>query len=588
MDLRGFEANVTTGNPVVGATVNVREANLITPNVTSVLATTTTDANGVWEFAGLSDTPKDVDITYTGQHWNYRGLSQVSTSKVYTEDVASGVVPWPLIPNPGFESWIAGVGPVSIGTSATAFADTWLGIVGAGSTGTATREGTTKASASDYSAKLIFSRVAGTMRAYRAMTAEQVSALRGKTVNASMQYRQGVASNTRIFIEDSAGTTYSTAVATTGSFLTANAERTIDSAATKVWVGVEMAASDTAYIDNFAFLIGTEDAVYGPQALGAGSIEDYLIGSRTPDQTVAATSGALSLTNALSMLANRIKALAGTTNWYDAISTSLTGMVAKAGDTMSGNLTFSDSHEGLRLSGGSQMHDAAAVQLEIKAQQGRLSVYDMRDLSEMLILDKDSSAFRFKGIPISISSGTLQTGLNAESVDGATKATLLARANHTGTQLAATISDFSAAVVAASAGVPTGLVAWFGTLAELTAAGSGWARYTAADGLMLIGAGTSGSVTFTQANNYGSSWSHGHTGGSHNHGAAALGVGGATSGPTSNTSVGGGGGSAADGSHTHNIGTMDVTGNTDAGGTVATSTDSWFPPMRAGIWGRKI
>jgi hypothetical protein len=60
----------------------------------------------------------------------------------------------------------------------------------------------------------------------------------------------------------------------------------------------------------------------------------------------------------------------------------------------------------------------------------------------------------------------------------------------------------TAASVAAINQVPSGLIAAFATAAAIAA---GWARYTAADGRILIGAGTTFSQTFTENNNAGSS-----------------------------------------------------------------------------------
>ena len=81
----------------------------------------------------------------------------------------------------------------------------------------------------------------------------------------------------------------------------------------------------------------------------AGSVTDTAIGTRTPDDSVTAASGAQTLTNALSMLANAIKQISGASHWYSApgstiaaIVTSLAAKVAKSGDTMTGALTTPD------------------------------------------------------------------------------------------------------------------------------------------------------------------------------------------------------------------------------------------------------
>lgn len=64
----------------------------------------------------------------------------------------------------------------------------------------------------------------------------------------------------------------------------------------------------------------------------------------------------------------------------------------------------------------------------------------------------------------------------------------------------------SVAASASAAGVPSGAVISFRTAAEITAAGAGWSRETNLDGRILIGAGTAGGQTFTEATNYGSNW----------------------------------------------------------------------------------
>lgn len=127
---------------------------------------------------------------------------------------------------------------------------------------------------------------------------------------------------------------------------------------------------------------------------------------------------------------------------------------------------------------------------------------------------------------------------------------------------------------ASPSGVPAGAVVWFETLAELTAAGSGWARYTAGDARLLIGDGTFGGQSFTAANNYGSSWSHKHTGISW----ANMTTGQedqVQSSPYERIQRGSESGEP-NFHHTHKI---------TVGGDTTDAT--WLPPMRSGVWGRK-
>lgn len=64
------------------------------------------------------------------------------------------------------------------------------------------------------------------------------------------------------------------------------------------------------------------------------------------------------------------------------------------------------------------------------------------------------------------------------------------------------------------AGFPSGGILAFETAAEIP---SGFVRYTAADGRILVQAGTTFSVTFTEATSYGSSWAHNHGMNNHQH-----------------------------------------------------------------------
>lgn len=130
---------------------------------------------------------------------------------------------------------------------------------------------------------------------------------------------------------------------------------------------------------------------------------------------------------------------------------------------------------------------------------------------------------------------------------------------------------------------PSGVGAWVRKASEIP---TSFTRESALDGRIPVGAGTTFTVTYVEETNYGSSWSHGHTGGAHTHNASALGVSGNTGTPSDTEAAGGSGSVAADG-HKHNQGTIDVTGTTDSGGAVATSSDAWTIPSRAVVWIRK-
>ncbi|HWO57697.1 MAG TPA: tail fiber domain-containing protein [bacterium] len=64
-------------------------------------------------------------------------------------------------------------------------------------------------------------------------------------------------------------------------------------------------------------------AQVGAIANSAGSVTDTLIGNRTADPSLVPTGNTGTLTSFLSWFANRVKAVTGTTNWYDAPPTTL-------------------------------------------------------------------------------------------------------------------------------------------------------------------------------------------------------------------------------------------------------------------------
>ena len=190
--------------------------------------------------------------------------------------------------------------------------------------------------------------------------------------------------------------------------------------------------------------------------------------------------------------------------------------------------------------------------------------------------------------PMVVASTTKVTNLNADLLDGLDSASF-ALASHL-----------------------TGVIAAFATAAAIAA---GWSRYTALDGRIPVGAGTTFTVTYVEATNYGSSWSHSHTGPSHTHtgpshthtgpshthGSTALSVAGNTGAEDTENGLGNNGGvnTPAVG-HTHAVGTLDVGGSTDAAGTGATgaegtgasgasgtgatSSDAWVIPSLAVVW----
>jgi len=81
-DLRNWEVFAGSGSPVAGATVEVIEASLVHPNTGTPISTTTTDSNGMWAFTGLTDTGKDVKVTYDGNIKWYKGMTRHSVGAI--------------------------------------------------------------------------------------------------------------------------------------------------------------------------------------------------------------------------------------------------------------------------------------------------------------------------------------------------------------------------------------------------------------------------------------------------------------------------------------------------------------------------
>lgn len=133
------------------------------------------------------------------------------------------------------------------------------------------------------------------------------------------------------------------------------------------------------------------------------------------------------------------------------------------------------------------------------------------------------------------------------------------------------------------AGVPSGLIAAFRTAAAIA---SGWARCDGdsgrpeLDGRIIVGAGTSFSVTYTEDTNGGSSWSHDHAAGAHTHGVTATGTSGGPSGTSTRLD---GSNAVASDSHTH---TLSVTG-TAAAGSGNTAGTAWTIPHFVAVYAIK-
>ena len=166
---------------------------------------------------------------------------------------------------------------------------------------------------------------------------------------------------------------------------------------------------------------------------------------------------------------------------------------------------------------------------------------------------------------------------------------LLPDASGSGLTLVSTSA--TAAAFSTAATVPAGLIAAFETAAAIA---SGWARYSSADGRMLVGAGTTFAVTYTEATDYGASWNHSHTGPSHSHTYGHT----HTASDTTAAEQGGtvydedetGNGHTVREGHTHTFSLTTASqsaSTTSADGTGLTSLTAWVIPSRAIVWAQK-
>jgi len=122
---------------------------------------------------------------------------------------------------------------------------------------------------------------------------------------------------------------------------------------------------------------------------------------------------------------------------------------------------------------------------------------------------------------IPIADGTLCANLNAELLGGQPRAYYE-----------------SLATGGTGATIPAGMIAAFATAAEIP---TGWSRYTAADGRLLVGAGQAiaGETTFVENNAYGSSWGHRHAANSFGFSTSLSGGAASVSGSLSGSATGG-------------------------------------------------
>lgn len=271
MNLRNWELFTITGAPVVGASVEVREATLTHPNTGTILASTVTNVDGMFEFVGLPEGPKDVKITYQGKIKWLKGMTRHSVSLVVGENFVPANVN--LLKNGGFELWR--LLSYQIKTVETPIALAWNAVIAPGDVATVQRESTTIASSkSQFSARATYVKSSGPLWIYQNLPRSLAVALRGQTITLVASCRRGVVGSTQAFITDQNTDVLGVADPMVNSFGELTVTDTIGSATSIVSVGVKINASDDVYVDNVALTIGSQPGQY--QARVAGSDVDQV------------------------------------------------------------------------------------------------------------------------------------------------------------------------------------------------------------------------------------------------------------------------------------------------------------------------
>ena len=169
--------------------------------------------------------------------------------------------------NPGFEIWQRGAGPFTANLAYTA--DRWIITEAGTDTVSVDREATTKKDNSLYSAKITFTlgSGAGNSRLQQRLKTDQLYGLLGRTVTFRLAVRAGAATAIRALVDiegPTASTTYSSYHTGGSTFEDLDVTVTIPTDATDVLVGVQLAATVTAYLDNATLVLGSTAQTYYP------------------------------------------------------------------------------------------------------------------------------------------------------------------------------------------------------------------------------------------------------------------------------------------------------------------------------------
>jgi len=257
--LAGYEVAAQTGAAIAGATVKLRAATTGHPNAGSVLATTTTDANGYWTFAGLDysllyDVSVEYTVSSTTYTWWYKGYSAW----------IGGVIPNPvpnLLVNGGFEVWQRGIDFNTLAHNAFG-PDRWKATLAGTTTIRVQQEATTIDGWGRYSAKMTVA--AWNSRSWINQPVEDFYSIKGRTLTFQARVHCNTASACKIAISDGVSTQESSYHTGNSTWQTLSVTINCSASATALVVYFTFDANCTTYGDNCMLVFGPVAADYVP------------------------------------------------------------------------------------------------------------------------------------------------------------------------------------------------------------------------------------------------------------------------------------------------------------------------------------
>lgn len=417
MRLRNWEHSASSGLPISGAVVEARVASLVSPNTDTVIASTTTDTNGMWEFTSLPDQATDIKVISGGNIWWHKGLTRHNIDELFYN------TPTPrtdnFLRNGGFDvATASGIGPWTATSVASTVLDTWTAQTGAGSSAVISRDATIHPTDSTVSAKAVHSKVAGSLAIYQGLPIP--ASFRGKAITVSAQVRQGLANSALIQISDDAGATNSATSATTGAFVTLTATRTISATTTFITVALVVTATDTIYFDNVIVNLGSQPATYQPEYWFPGAVATPLLADA--GVTTAKLADLAATTPKIADLAITTPKIAAASVDSSKLAggAALTNLgftpVNKVGDSMSGQLSIT-------------LNSSAFLPLILRNQHASgisIAVWNAAGTAFDFTLDHTAATF---GVPVNSTVDFQVTGISVRN-----------RSIHTGTQPPSSIS----------------------------------------------------------------------------------------------------------------------------------------------------